>query len=292
MSQQIQNIPFHGDTIEAVMSEGKWFASLRRMCENLGVAYAAQYVKLKEKPWATISIIETVGADGKSREMTMIDRRTMTMWLAGINASKVREDLRPKIEAYQCEAADVLDRYFNEDATSIMVKALMTPAAVAKLLTAYDNQMKENARLVVRNAELEPKAKALDDFTETGEAMTLRDAASLLCNMGCEIKESELRQWMLSHNWIYRKGKAYKAYHDRLAAKHLKYSHSQRLGQHRDGTMFEFEPTVYVTRRGLTLLHQRLSTERLNLTLDEANRVKPGDFQPMLLSPNTVNPIA
>lgn len=289
----IQNIPFHGQTIQAAMIDGKPHVALKPVCENIGIAYNGQYERLQRQPWAVIRMTRTTGADGKTYEMSMIDRRTFTMWLATIDTSRLKNDsARQLVTAYQNEAADVLDRYFNEDATSLMVKALTTPAAVAQLLTAYDSKVKENAELVARNAELEPKAKALDDFTETGDAMTLRDAASLLCNMGCEIKESELRQWMLAHNWIYRKGKAYKAYHDRLAAKHLKYSHSQRLGQHRDGTVFEFEPTVYVTRRGLALLHQRLSAERLNLTLDEANRVKPDNFQPMLLSPNTVNPIA
>lgn len=118
MSDSLIKVPFHGDTIEAVAKDGSWMASLRRMCENLDVDYWTQLRKLKEKPWATVVIMPMVGADGKNREMAMIDRRTMTMWLANINPGKVKPELRSKIEAYQCEAADALDKYFNEGAPS------------------------------------------------------------------------------------------------------------------------------------------------------------------------------
>ena len=100
MSDSLIKVPFHGDTIEAVAKDGSWMASLRRMCENLDVDYWTQLRKLKEKPWATVVIMPMVGADGKNREMAMIDRRTMTMWLANINPGKVKPELRSKIEAY------------------------------------------------------------------------------------------------------------------------------------------------------------------------------------------------
>ncbi|EIJ30050.1 antirepressor N-terminal domain protein [Bifidobacterium longum subsp. longum 44B] len=116
MSDSLIQVPFHGDTIEAVAKNDTWMASLRRMCENLGVDYKTQARKLKEKKWAVVVIMPTTGSDGKTYEMAMIDRRTMTMWLAGINPSKVKPELREKIEAYQCEAADALDKYFNEGA--------------------------------------------------------------------------------------------------------------------------------------------------------------------------------
>ena len=59
----------------------------------------------------------STGADGKSYEMTFIDRRTFTMWLATIDTSRVKnERTRELVRTYQCEAADALDRYFHEGA--------------------------------------------------------------------------------------------------------------------------------------------------------------------------------
>lgn len=51
---------------------------------------SAQIAKLKNAGWAVVGLIPTTGSDGK------------------IEASRVREDIRPKLERYQNEAADVL----------------------------------------------------------------------------------------------------------------------------------------------------------------------------------------
>lgn len=69
--------------------------------------------KLEDKPWATVIKLTTVGADGRTRDMSMVDRRTFTMWLATIDARRVGEAARPTLEVYQLEAADAVDRYFH-----------------------------------------------------------------------------------------------------------------------------------------------------------------------------------
>lgn len=44
----------------------------------------------------------------------MIDRRTFTMWLGGLDENRVAEDARPALIAFQAEAADALDAYFHD----------------------------------------------------------------------------------------------------------------------------------------------------------------------------------
>jgi hypothetical protein len=44
----------------------------------------------------------------------MIDRRTFTMWLATIDTNRVATEAKSILEAFQAEAADALDAYFNE----------------------------------------------------------------------------------------------------------------------------------------------------------------------------------
>lgn len=59
----------------------------------------------------------SVAADGKEREMTMVDRRTFTMWLATIDTSRIKDEgARELLVAFQREAADVLDAYFSGQA--------------------------------------------------------------------------------------------------------------------------------------------------------------------------------
>lgn len=107
-------IPFRSTTITAMSDEGKPLVSLRHMCESIGLDVESQRKKLAGKSWARAVLSTATGSDGKSYKMHMIDRRTMTMWLATIEPSRVKPEARPMLEAFQNEAADALDAYFHE----------------------------------------------------------------------------------------------------------------------------------------------------------------------------------
>lgn len=63
--------------------------ALRPVCEALGLDFSGQLQRLQHQPWATVVMMTTVAADGKTREMTFIDRRTFTMWLATIDTGRL-----------------------------------------------------------------------------------------------------------------------------------------------------------------------------------------------------------
>lgn len=108
------SVPGTDRQIAAALVDGKPMVSLRHACEAIGIDGKNQRVKLQSKSWAVGVLITSTGSDGKSYEMFMIDRRTFTMWLATIDANRVSPEARPIIEAFQAEAADALDAYFNE----------------------------------------------------------------------------------------------------------------------------------------------------------------------------------
>ena len=111
--KELTQIPFHDTTIYTT-ADGTYVA-LRPVCEALGLDFSGQLQRLQHQSWATVGVTPTVAADGKTREMTVIDRRTFTMWLATIDTRRVKnERTRELVRIYQCEAADALDRYFNE----------------------------------------------------------------------------------------------------------------------------------------------------------------------------------
>lgn len=115
MDKQLVTIPVPGtnNPIMAVQKDGTEWAAARHICNALGIDWSGQAAKLKNKNWATVENISTVGADGKNRDMAMVDRRTLTMWLATIDTNRVSEAARPTLEAYQLEAANALDSYFH-----------------------------------------------------------------------------------------------------------------------------------------------------------------------------------
>lgn len=123
--KELTQIPFHDTTIYTT-TDGAYVA-LRPVCEALDLDYASQFKRVQHQPWATVVMMTTVAADGKTREMTFIDRRTFTMWLATIDTSRVKnEHTRELVRTYQCEAADALDRYFHEGA-AINPRAVEVP---------------------------------------------------------------------------------------------------------------------------------------------------------------------
>lgn len=115
MTAILVSVPVPGaDDLMAAQFDGYQWASLRHMCDSLGIDYATQLRKLKVRSWATVGQRPTVATDGKTRDMVMVDSRTIPMWLATIDENRVSPEARPKLMAYQREAADALDGYFNQ----------------------------------------------------------------------------------------------------------------------------------------------------------------------------------
>lgn len=149
--------------------------------------------------------------------------------------------------------------------------AYMTQQTLAKALTSPDFLIQLATRLKEEQEKvkaLEPKAKALDAFTNVEDRLLIRDAAKILSNAGIPIKEKQLREWMDDHGWIYRAGGSWHATAAHCTAGHLVMVMSQKHGIKPDGTVFAFPPTVRITRKGLALLHQRLGETLLNKTLE------------------------
>lgn len=99
-----------------LLTDGKRLVALRPIVDHFGLDWSTQRRKLTAKSWATMVKMTTVAEDGKRREMTAGDRRTLTMWLATLDENRVRADKRDELIAYQSEAADALDKYFHEGA--------------------------------------------------------------------------------------------------------------------------------------------------------------------------------
>lgn len=151
--------------------------------------------------------------------------------------------------------------------------AYMTQQTLDKALTSPDfliqlaTKLKEEQEKV---KELEPKAKALDDFTNIPDALLVRDAAKLLSNdSNIQIGEHELRQWLVDNGWIYRQSnQSWCAASSRVRQGHMVMVSSRSHGIHKDGTPFAYPPTPKLTRKGLALTHQRLSEQSFERVLD------------------------
>lgn len=148
---------------------------------------------------------------------------------------------------------------------------LSDPDFGIRLLTDLKNERAKRIEAENHVKALEPKAKALDDFTNVEDRLLVRDAAKVLSNAGTPISEKQLREWMTDDGWIYRSNGSWHATAKHCTAGHLVMAMSTKHGTKADGTEFAFPPTVRITRKGLTLLHKRLGETLLAKTIETVN---------------------
>ena len=116
------------DSLQAVRQSGHGWLLIKAACEVLGIDTQAQQRRLERTPWATGGMITAVGADGRTREMFCLRSDKVAMWLATIDTSLLANDeARAKLVMWQCEAADVLDRWVRGEQG---VAEHKTPAAL------------------------------------------------------------------------------------------------------------------------------------------------------------------
>lgn len=145
---------------------------------------------------------------------------------------------------------------------------LADPDFGIRLLTDLKNERAKRIEAENQIKELEPKAQALDAFTDVEDRLLVRDAAKILSTAGTPTSEKQLREWMANNDWIYKHGGSWHATAKHCTAGHLVMVMSPKHGTKADGTKFAFPPTVRITRKGLALLHKRLGETRLNETLE------------------------
>ncbi|MFP5065469.1 phage antirepressor N-terminal domain-containing protein [Acinetobacter pittii] len=114
LSYMPQVVSFHGTELFIVEYEGQPYTPMKPIVDAMGLAWGAQFVKLKQKFATTISEIEIVANDGKSRLMTCLPVRKLAAWLYSIHANKVKPELRDTVKLYQDECDDVLWEYWTK----------------------------------------------------------------------------------------------------------------------------------------------------------------------------------
>ncbi|WP_180560255.1 phage antirepressor N-terminal domain-containing protein [Arsenophonus endosymbiont of Apis mellifera] len=107
------NVPFHGNNLYVVNYNGEPYVPMKPIVDGMGMDWASQFTKLKQKFNSTIAEITMVAEDGKERNMTCLALRKLAGWLATISPNKVKSEIRDKVIQYQEECDDVLYEYWT-----------------------------------------------------------------------------------------------------------------------------------------------------------------------------------
>lgn len=173
---KIVKVGFHGGEIEAIKQGEDVFVSVRRACEHIGLASNGQIEKLKEKEWSVHKFLLSTGPDGKMYENFMLHLDSVPMWLATIDTSRVKNESRPVLIAYQKEAAKLLRDHF--------FKQVPTPSYSDSLRLLAD-RIEENERLEAEKSKLLLQAKKDEPFINVGRSMLSTESS---CKIGDFVK--------------------------------------------------------------------------------------------------------
>ncbi len=93
------------------------YVPLRQLCEYLGVSYTGQRERIDRDPVLARKLqIVQIGTAGGPQEMQCLPLDYLNGWLFGINANRVKEEIRDRVIRYQEECYLVLRDAFQEPA--------------------------------------------------------------------------------------------------------------------------------------------------------------------------------
>jgi len=118
-----RQVEFYDDELTAVLDkDGSVFVSLRQMCDALGLDRRGQVRRIQRhdilsdgyKGGVIMSPPSPSGRGGGKQRAGLLRADLVPLWLSGLEISRVKEDLRPKLKRFQREAAKALWEAFKE----------------------------------------------------------------------------------------------------------------------------------------------------------------------------------
>ncbi len=114
MTNIVTKIQFYDTDLDVAIVGDRPFVAVKPICEALGLDWGSQHKLIVADPVlsSTISVTETVGADGKSRKMVCLPLDYLNGWLFKINARRYKGERQALIIRYQRECYRVLAAHF------------------------------------------------------------------------------------------------------------------------------------------------------------------------------------
>jgi len=130
-----KSIVFYGDDLTAVRAnDERIYAGLTQMCNALGIDAQGQRRRIENHAILSKGLkgVDKLSTPGGAQSGYVLRVDLVPLWLSGIRVSAIKEELRPKLERFQEEAATVLWEAFQEG-------RLTTDTGFEELLKQSDN---------------------------------------------------------------------------------------------------------------------------------------------------------
>lgn len=164
MNNQLVEVTFRNQSVQAVQHNGTVFVAMRPISENIGLEWSGQQKKLAKQGGKFSCVhIPTTGSDGKRYKMLCIPLRKLNGWLFSVNPEKVRPEIKDNLIAYQEECFEVLHDHFTKGEAARERGQESAPATQAEIDAYYAIAANEQAQHIrkIWDKELAPLLKSI-----------------------------------------------------------------------------------------------------------------------------------
>ncbi|WKN21479.1 phage antirepressor N-terminal domain-containing protein [Azotobacter vinelandii] len=113
----IASVDFHGRPLTVITDPaGEHLVAMKPICEAIGLQWEAQRKRIQrhEVLKSVASVMEATAADGKRYEYICLPLNYLNGWLFGVDASRVKPEIRERLIQYQRECFGVLAAYWQQ----------------------------------------------------------------------------------------------------------------------------------------------------------------------------------
>lgn len=112
--QEIVFVNIHGNPVPTLLHEGKPYIGMKALCEQMGLDWKGQYNRInRDNNLKAGMVIMTTPSNGGIQEMVCLPLEMINGWLFGIDAGRVKPEIRERVLAYQRECYAVLYNYWH-----------------------------------------------------------------------------------------------------------------------------------------------------------------------------------
>ena len=110
-----QSIPFHGQTIPVFTQNHRHYVAMKPICENIGLDWDAQRKRImRNSIMAQGTVMMTAPSNGGKQETLCLPLEYLNGWLFGVDARRVKPQIRERLLQYQRECFQVLAAHFMQ----------------------------------------------------------------------------------------------------------------------------------------------------------------------------------
>jgi hypothetical protein len=163
-------VEFHGDQLIAVLVDGEPYVPIRPLCDYLELSWSGQRERVLRddvlsEAAATVRVTRTEGEREVARELLALPLKYLNGWLFGVNARRVKDELRSKLIQYQKECYEVLAQAFQARAATSAGSSLANIRDMALAIAEMaDQQIVLEGRISTTESRLDQAAIVVGDI--------------------------------------------------------------------------------------------------------------------------------